>query len=44
MPKKSPVVDCIFALEGKALSKILEESFRLYLHRILVENAEAAIQ
>lgn len=35
MPKSVPVVRCVFAPAGSALSELLEESFRLYLRRIL---------
>ena len=35
MPKSVPVVRCVLALAGSTLSELLEESFRLYLRRIL---------
>jgi hypothetical protein len=39
-----PDVCCVYAKEGKRLAEIIEESFRLYLRRILAESGDAAIQ
>ena len=37
MRKKTVVVHCVYADKGKTISELLEESFRLYLSRILAE-------
>lgn len=44
MPKKAPVVRCVFESAERALPELLEESFRLYLHRILAGYGKATIQ
>lgn len=38
MPKNEPVVRCVFAPGGKNLAELLEESFRLYLRRVLASG------
>ncbi len=38
MKKELPVVRCVFPESGPSLSALLEESFRLYLLRILMEE------
>ena len=37
MRKKTVVVHCVYADKGKTIPELLEESFRLYLGRILAE-------
>ena len=44
MPKNAPVVRCVFESAERALPELLEESFRLYLHRILAGYGKATIQ
>lgn len=44
MSKKEIVVRCVFSPGEKELSERLEESFRVYLRRILLENAEGAME
>ena len=44
MKKNSvPAVHCEYAKEGMALPQLLEESFRLYLARILAAPRPAAV-
>lgn len=42
--KPMPVVRCEYAQAEKSLAQLLEESFRLYLSRILATQAPAAVQ
>jgi hypothetical protein len=42
--KPMPVVRCEYAQAGNSLAQLLEESFRLYLSRILATQASAAVQ
>lgn len=42
MQKNEPEVQCIFSSESKSLPELLQESFRLYLSRILTENTAQA--
>lgn len=44
MPKNAPVVRCVFESAERALPELLEESFRLYLHRILAGYGKVTIQ
>ena len=44
MPKNTPVVRCVFESAERALPELLEESFRLYLHRILAGYGKVTIQ
>lgn len=44
MLKNAPVVRCVFESAERALPELLEESFRLYLHRILAGYGKATIQ
>lgn len=44
MLKNAPVVRCVFESAEKALPELLEESFRLYLHRILAGYGKATLQ
>lgn len=44
MPKNAPVVRCVFESAERALPELLEESFRLYLHRILAGYGKITIQ
>lgn len=39
-----PAVQCVFTPDGKKLPQLLEETFRLYLRRILSEQEEPAVQ
>lgn len=40
MAKKEIIVRCVFGQGEKRLQELLEESFRVYLNRILAERAE----
>jgi len=42
--KPMPAVRCEYAQAEKSLAQLLEESFRLYLSRILATQAPAAVQ
>lgn len=42
--KPMPAVRCEYAQAGNSLAQLLEESFRLYLSRILATQAPAAVQ
>ena len=44
MPKNAPVVRCVFESAERTLPELLEESFRLYLHRILAGHGKVTIQ
>lgn len=44
MPKNAPAVRCVFESAERALPELLEESFRLYLHRILAGYGKVTIQ
>lgn len=44
MPKNAPVVRCVFESAERTLPELLEESFRLYLHRILAGYGKVTIQ
>lgn len=44
MKKSTPIVHCIFSQSEIELSKLLEESFRLYLKRTLTKETDAPIQ
>ena len=44
MPKNAPVVRCVFKSAERALPELLEESFRLYLRRILAGYGKVTIQ
>lgn len=44
MAKVIPAVQCVFTPDGKTLSEILEETFRLYLRRILAQQEDSAVQ
>ena len=44
MPKNAPVVRCVFESAERALPELLEEYFRLYLHRILAGYGKVTIQ
>ena len=39
-----PVVYCTYCTTEKSVSELLEESFRLYLHRILAGYGKATLQ
>lgn len=39
-----PVVHCTYCNTEKSISEILEESFRIYLGRILAENKYSIVQ
>lgn len=39
-----PDVRCVFTPDEKKLPELLEETFRLYLRRILAEQEEPAVQ
>lgn len=40
MKKNTPNVRCVFTQADKNLQKLVEESFRLYLRRILAQEQE----
>ena len=44
MAKKEIVVRCVFGEGEKDLPQLLEESFRVYLRRILAEETGGAVQ
>lgn len=44
MKKKLPVVRCVYTETEKSLDELLEESFRLYLVRILATPEETVVQ
>ena len=44
MPKNGPVVRCVFESAERTLPELLEETFRLYLRRILAGYGKATIQ
>ena len=44
MAKKEIVVRCVFGKGEKELPQLLEESFRVYLRRILAEETGGAVQ
>lgn len=44
MKQTLPVVHCIYTEAEKSLAELLEESFRLYLVRILVTSEESVVQ
>ncbi len=44
MTKNTPVVHCVFTDTEKNLQELLEESFRLYLHRILFGETDDTVQ
>lgn len=44
MKKNTPVVHCVFTEADKNLSELLEESFRLYLRRILANGMDGTVQ
>ena len=39
-----PVVHCIYTENGKSISELLENSFRLYLIRILAVSGQVNVQ
>ena len=44
MPRSKPIVHCVFTKNEKNLPELLEESFRLYLHRILAGGDHGEVQ
>lgn len=44
MKKKLPVVRCVYTETEKSLDELLEESFRLYLGRILAAMEHPIVQ
>lgn len=44
MKQTLPVVHCIYTEAEKSLAELLEESFRLYLVRILATSEETVVQ
>ena len=44
MKQTLPVVHCIYTEAEKSLAELLEESFRLYLVRILETSEETVVQ
>ena len=44
MNQTLPVVHCIYSEAEKSLAELLEESFRLYLVRILATSEEPFVQ
>lgn len=44
MKQTLPVVHCIYTEAEKSLAELLEESFRLYLVRILTTSEETVVQ
>lgn len=44
MAKKELIVRCVFGQGEKQLPELLEESFRVYLCRILAEKAEGTVE
>ena len=44
MKKKLPVVRCVYTETEKSLDELLEESFRLYLVRILATSEKPVVQ
>ncbi|WP_418587569.1 hypothetical protein [Gemmiger sp.] len=44
MKQTLPVVHCIYTEAEKSLAELLEESFRLYLVRILATSEESVVQ
>ena len=44
MKKDTPVVHCVFTEAEKNLPELLEESFRLYLRRILADGMDNPVQ
>ncbi len=42
--KELPVVHCIYCDTERSLSEVLEESFRLYLSRILADIEKSVVQ
>lgn len=44
MKQTLPVVHCIYTEAEKSLAELLEESFRLYLVRILVTTEKPVVQ
>ncbi len=44
MKQTLPVVHCIYTETEKSLAELLEESFRLYLFRIIATSEETVVQ